>query len=451
MADDNQDAEKNIELWKIKKLIKKLTLARGNGTSMISLVIPPKDQISRVNKMLTDEHGTATNIKSRVNRLSVLSAITSTQQRLKLYNRVPDNGLVMYCGTILNDEGKEKKVNFDFEPFKPINTSLYMCDNKFHTDALQDLLADDDKFGFIVMDGHGTLFGTLSGNTKDVITKFSVDLPKKHGRGGQSALRFARLRLEKRHNYVRKVAETAVQCFITNDMPNVKGLILAGSAEFKNVLSQSELLDGRLRNIIIKLVDVSYGGENGFNQAIELSQDALANVKFVHEKKLITKFFEEISQDTGKYCFGIKDTMHALEIGACETLIIWENLEAHRFELKNNQTGETSVIMLQPEQENDPQHFVSEDGVDLEVVDKTLLVEWFATNYKQYGAALEFITDRSQEGSQFCKGFGGFGGLLRWKVDFAAMETAEFVEEEEIDSDDEETDLNAVDWDDIGF
>ena len=32
-----------------------------------------------------------------------------------------------------------------------------------------------------------------------------VDLPKKHGRGGQSALRFARLRVEKRHNYVRKV------------------------------------------------------------------------------------------------------------------------------------------------------------------------------------------------------------------------------------------------------
>ena len=37
------------------------------------------------------------------------------------------------------------------------------------------------------------------------------------GRGGQSALRFARLRMEKRHNYVRKVAETAVQLFISND------------------------------------------------------------------------------------------------------------------------------------------------------------------------------------------------------------------------------------------
>jgi peptide chain release factor subunit 1 len=55
------------------------------------------------------------------------------------------------------------------------------------------------------MDGNGTLFGTLSGNTREILHKFTVDLPKKHGRGGQSALRFARLRMEKRHNYVRKV------------------------------------------------------------------------------------------------------------------------------------------------------------------------------------------------------------------------------------------------------
>ena len=54
---------------------------------MISLIIPPGDQISRVAKMLADEQGTASNIKSRVNRLSVLSAITSTLARLKLYSK----------------------------------------------------------------------------------------------------------------------------------------------------------------------------------------------------------------------------------------------------------------------------------------------------------------------------------------------------------------------------
>merc|ERR1712002_446756 len=105
--------------------------------------------------------------------------------------------------------------------------------NKFHTEALTALLSDDNKFGFIIMDGNGALFGTLTGNTREVLQKFTVDLPKKHGRGGQSAVRFARLREEKRHNYVRKVAETAVQMFITQDKINVAGLILAGSADFK--------------------------------------------------------------------------------------------------------------------------------------------------------------------------------------------------------------------------
>ena len=160
--------------------------------------------------------------------------------------------------------------------------------------------ADDNRFGFIVMDGNGALFGTLQGNTREVLHKFTVDLPKKHGRGGQSALRFARLRMEKRHNYVRKVAETAVTLFISNDKPNISGLILAGSADFKTELSQSDMFDPRLQAKVIKLVDVSYGGENGFNQAIELAAESLANVKFIQEKKLINSYFDQISQDTGK-------------------------------------------------------------------------------------------------------------------------------------------------------
>lgn len=69
------------------------------------------------------------------------------------------------------------------------------------------------------------------------------------------------------------------------------------------------MLDRRLRDIVIKSVDVSYGGENGFNQAIALSAESLSNVKFIQERELINRYFEEINQDTGKFCFGVKDTM----------------------------------------------------------------------------------------------------------------------------------------------
>ncbi|KAK0411003.1 hypothetical protein QR680_005425 [Steinernema hermaphroditum] len=387
MLSAEDSADRNVEIWKIKKLIKSLELARGNDQP-----------------------------------LSVLGAITSVQGRLKLYTKVPPNGLVIYCGTIVTDEGKEKKVNIDFEPFKPINTSLYLCDNKFHTEALQALLADDNRFGFIVMDGNGSLFGTLQGNSREVLHKFTVDLPKKHGRGGQSALRFARLRMEKRHNYVRKVAETAVEMFIRNDKVTVAGLVLAGSADFKTELGQSDMFDQRLQAKIIKTVDVSYGGENGFNQAIELAADALSNVKFIQEKKLIQSYFDEVSQDTGKYCFGVNDTLQGLQMGAVETLICWENLDIARHVLKTA-SGEEKVLFLRPQEEKNKEHFTDpETGNDMELIESKPLLEWLANEYKSFGATLEIITDRSQEGAQYVRGFGGIGGLLRYRVDFQSMD-----------------------------
>ena len=98
-------------------------------------------------------------------------------------------------------------------------------------------------------------------------------------------------------------------------------LVLAGSAEFKNDLNNSDLFDQRLKEKVLATVDIAYGGEQGFNQAIELSSSILSNVKLVNEKKVLKMFFDEIAQDTGKYCFSIKDTINALEQGCCEKLI----------------------------------------------------------------------------------------------------------------------------------
>ncbi|KAI5938165.1 Eukaryotic peptide chain release factor subunit 1 [Manis javanica] len=149
------------------------------------------------------------------------------------------------------EEGKEKKVNIDFEPFKPINTSLYLCDNKFHTEALTALLSDDSKFDFIVIDG---------------------------------------------------------------------------------------------------------------------SVPSLAHSKETQEKSCTNSLW--ISQ-------------------------------RHR-------RGENS---LTPEQEKDKSHFTDkETGQEHELIESMPLVEWFANNYKKFGATLEIVTDKSQEVSQFVKGFGGIGG-----------------------------------------
>ena len=50
------------------------------------------------------------------------------------------------------------------------------------------------------------------------------------------------------------------------------------------------------------------------------------------------RYFDEIAQDTGKYCFGVDDTLKALEMGAVDTLIVWENLDITRYVLRNHTT-----------------------------------------------------------------------------------------------------------------
>ena len=413
---EEEENEKNLEIFRLKKLIQDLDQMRGLGTSMITLIINYKDQISQFSKMLVDEIGKASNIKSRVTRQNVTDALYCAKEKLSLYTRTPPNGLVIYCGLVQMPNGGEKMIKIDLEPFKPINTSLYRCNNIFHTDELKSLLVDNDKFGFLIIDGNGSLLGLLQGNTKTILNEFKVDLPKKQSKGGQSAPRFGRLRLEKRHNYLRKVSEALTAAFITNDVPNVKGLILAGSAEFKNELKKSDLFDQRLAPIVIKVVDISYGGDMGFNQAIELSKDALKNVKFVHEKKIIGNFFEEIAKDTGKYVFGIKDTIEALENGMVDLLIIWENIDFVRLTLKDNK-DEIRIETVSGKKITGQKFKPEDSDVEYEIIEKVSLSEWLLNNYKRYVSHLEIVTDKTSEGNQFVKGFGGIGGILRYKLE----------------------------------
>ncbi|KAM7514959.1 hypothetical protein LguiA_004542 [Lonicera macranthoides] len=392
MAYVDETDHKSIDRWKFKKLIKALEAVRGDGASIISLIMPPRDQISRVMKMLADEFAAASSIKGSGNTQSVLYAIKSAQGRLKLYNKVPPNGLVLFSAFTVTDDGREKFL-IDFEPFGPISPSLFVRDSKCHTQPLKDLLESEDKFGFIVTDWNGTLFGTLSGNnTREVLHEFSL----------QSAC----LQVENRDDCLRKIAELATRFHLnsTTSHPNVAGIVLAGSPNFTNELRQSaNTFDSCLQAKILNVVDVSYGGQNGFNQAIELSSKTLSN----------------ISEDSGKYIFGVDDTLKALEMGAAKTLIVWENLDLKRYVLKHSTTGKVIVKHLSKDQEVDLCNFQDPaTNADLEVQEKLSLLEWFTNEYRRFGCTnLAIVTDRSQEGSHFCREFNGIGGILRSQLD----------------------------------
>ena len=223
------------------------------------------------------------------------------------------------------------------------------------------------------------------------------------------------------------------------------GLILAGSAEFKNDLEGSDLFDQRLKPCVMKLVDVAYGGENGFNQAIELSQDVLGNVKFLKEKKLIDEFFDNIAKDTNMYCFGIDDTIRALEMGSMRTLILWEELPYKRYVISGGNLEVEQVYYMKEEEAHKQGIMKDSDGTQLEVEVEDF-VEYAACNYKKYGCTLEFVTNKSAEGSQFCKGFQGIGGILRYAVNFVELNQLERGDDGSDDSCDGGEDFNDDDF-----
>lgn len=375
--------------WKICRLIKELDLFEGSGTSMITIFIKPNAQVSLTRQKLVEELGAASNIKSRVNRQSVITALTSTQHLLRNYNNAPANGIAVFCGECtIND--KVKKINKVFEPPEPLNRSFYMCDSRFHTEDLSYLIEDKESYGYIILDGSGVLFATVKGSNKTVISSFAVDLPKKHNKGGQSSVRFGRLRDEAIHNYITKVSENANRAFLNENAVTVNSIILAGMGSKKELFLKSQVLDPRIVTNIKHVIDVSYGGLNGLNQAISMSSTFLGNLQLTREATAVKAFMDEIINDTGKYCYGAADVVAAMNSGAAARIIVWS-------ELPDAASGEYET-----------------------------LVEWLVNCYSNYGVeTLELISNSTSEGQQFCKGFGGIGAILRWRTEVFVDEIIE--------------------------
>ena len=100
---------------------------------------------------------------------------------------------------------------------------------------------------------------------------------------------------------------------------------------------------------------------------------------------------------------------------------------------------EEIIIHAYKDQQKDREKFLDKStGLEMEQAEEPqALLEWFAEKYKEFGAALEFVTNRSQEGAQFVKGFGGIGGLLRYKVDFNNLTSVDEEDADEFYSDED--------------
>ncbi len=289
------------------------------STCLISLYVPPDRTIADFVQELTDEVGTATNIKSKFTQKNVISALRNVIGKLKLYgHKSPVSGIAIFAGATADSGHKDYKIeSYVFEPPEPISRKLYVCDNRFHADYLIDRLVEKDTYALLAVDSAKATIAMLKGDHFEIVKSTRSGAAKKHRKGGQSSVRYARLREEAITRFLKRVTDDMKQYFIEDSRFELKGVIIGGPGQTKD--QAVEHFDKRLKEKIVGIKDLGYGGDkSGINELVAESNDILEGVVLIEEKRLVHKFLDAIM--VGKANYGEKEVRQNLLMGAVDIL-----------------------------------------------------------------------------------------------------------------------------------
>jgi len=404
------------EKYEFKRMLEELRSKSGRGTELISLYIPPDKQISDVTAQLRDEHGQASNIKSKLTRTNVQSALDSVMARLRLIPRAPENGVALFVGAI--DIGGNKTTMFSraLEPPDPIVTYRYHCNSTFLLDPLEEMLSDKKTFGLVVLDRREATVGLLEGKQISSVKHLTSTVPGKQRKGGQSSRRFQQLRLIAIHDFYKRIGEGANDAFLPIDHKDLEGILIGGPSPTKEEFVDGVFLHHELQQKIVGTLDVSYTDESGLYELVEAAQERLLDLELTQEKLVMRQFMKELVSDKGLASYGEKEVRENLIMGAVDTLLLSEDLRRTRVRIECvNQSCDCSENATRSEN-SPPLGNCPKCGSSLEITEEEDLVSDLSKLAEQSGSTVKIISTDFEEGAQLYKAFGGIAAILRFRT-----------------------------------
>lgn len=410
----------SVKMYKIRKTLDDLSKKSGHGTELITVYIPKGKQLHEVINGLREEQGTASNIKSDVTRTHVVDSLGRVIQRLKLYKKTPERGLVIFCGALPPDGGgplgSEIVQAYEIDPPKDLKTFLYRCDDHFHVDMLKDMLKDDNLIGFLAIDAKDAGWGLLHGDRLEVLSETGSGVAGKHRQGGQSAKRFQKLREQELTHYFNRVAETTREYFI--DIYKIKGLVVSGPGPTKEEFVNGGYLEYRLQDMVLSTIDSSYAGSEGVREALAKSADILSDFRMVEEKNAIAVLFREINSHSGKGSYGLAEVIDYLNKNIVKTLLVADTIDIHRVVVKCNKCSvekiehvkRVDLIRRKTELLGIPCASCSSTNIDVNSQD---VIDYMSLVATKMGSKVEVISGIAEHGAMLSS-LGGVGAILRY-------------------------------------
>jgi peptide chain release factor subunit 1 len=358
--------EENI--YKLKKLLSELRSIKGRHTELVTVYIPAGAAIFDTINQLRNEQGTAENIKSKSTRKNVVDALEKILQHLKLYKQTPANGLAIFAGNVSETEGQTDLRIWAVEPPEQLKAKRYWCDQKFMLEPLEEMVAEKELFGLVVLDTKEATIGLLKGKKIEILRKMDSLVFGKFGKGGQSQQRFERVREGMINDWFKEIAEN-----IKGLLPaEIKGIILGGPGPAKHDFYDGNYLQHDIKLRILGIKNVGYTDDHGLEELVERSEDLLAEAAVSKEKALVQRFFESLQKGNGMVTYGLENVRGALEAGAVDMILI-------------------------------------SDGIEEKTIDELKELA------KNYGTALEIVSRDTREGEQLFQ-LNGIGAFLRWRL-----------------------------------
>ncbi len=408
---DSEQAQTDKQKYEFQKVIEELRDYRGSGTQLVSIYVPPERQISDIVAHVTQEHSEAANIKSKDTRTSVQDALTSIKDRLKYYKEPPDNGMVLFSGAINTGGGQSDMVTKVLEnPPEPIQSFRYHCDSEFLTEPLEEMLMDKGLFGLIVLDRRESNVGWLKGKRVEAVKSASSLVPGKQRKGGQSAQRFARLRLEAIDNFYQEVAEMADELFVSK-RHDMNGILVGGPSPTKDEFLDGEYLHHELQDLVLGKFDVSYTDESGLHDLVDRASEVLAEHEMLEDKQVMEEFFEEL-HDGERATYGFEPTRENLMMGAVDRLLISEDL---RKDVIIYDCGGRKEFEFIDKGDSIPEHTCS-NGETVSDGEREDAIDHLMELADQRGSETVFVSTDFEKGEQLLTAFGGVAGLLRYST-----------------------------------
>jgi len=424
MSSPEQRKSKDLKLFQTKRLLNQLKEKKGFHTELVSLYIPHDRKISDVTNHLKNEISESQNIKSKLTRKNVLDSISSLIGQLKNVKEVPENGLVMFSGAIPqnNTPGTERNELYIVNPPDIVKTFRYHCASEFLLWPLEEMLQTKETYGLIVVGRKEAAVGYLTGKHMVIVREFTSGVHGKHRAGGQSQKRFERQMEEAETRFYRRISDEVNKIFLS--IEDLQGIFIGGPGPSKEKYVNDESLDYRLRDKILDVVDIGYGGSEGIRALIEKIKDKIANVKYIKEKEVMQLFLNEISNDTGMATYGLEEVQKALNMGAVDKLILSEkldtvqvNIECTNCNYKESRTAreqELGKLEITIQEERCPEC----GSNSFNVVKKVLLIEELGSIAETVGTEVIIISPDTEEGEMLYSTFGGIVAILRFKLTY---------------------------------